>query len=247
MSNQSITIIDLRVRDIRFPTSDALHGSDAIHVDPDYSCAYVTLITNVDGLEGDGITFTLGRGTELCVAVIQTLKRFVIGRTLESIVCDFAGFWHRTCNDSQLRWLGPERGLVHMSFAAVVNALWDLYAKSEGKTLWKLLADMSPEQIVACIDFHHITDALTAEEALAILRENERTKLERENELLEIGLPAYTSSAGWMGYADDHRRELCQKYLADGFQWFKMKVAPTCAMTFIGPRSFARRLVTIAN
>ncbi len=217
-------ITDLTVRDIRFPTSDALHGSDAIHVDPDYSCAYVTLSTDADGLQGDGITFTLGRGTELCVAAIETLKRFVVGKTLESITDNFAQFWHDTCNESQLRWLGPERGLIHTSFAAVVNALWDLYAKKEGKPLWKLLSDMTPEQIVRCVDFHHITDALSPEEALSILRAAEPTKRQRETELMEIGLPSYTSSAGWMGYADDHRRQLCQKYLAEGFRWFKMKV-----------------------
>lgn len=223
------TITDLTVRDIRFPTSDNLDGSDAIHVDPDYSCAYVTLKTNRDGLEGDGITFTLGRGTELCVAAIETLKRFVIGKTLDEITDDFASFWHGICNESQLRWLGPERGLIHMSVAAIVNAIWDLYAKHEGKPLWKLLADMTPEQIVSCIDFHHITDALSPDEALAILRDNEATKITREQELLEIGLPCYTSSAGWMGYADDYRRELCQKYLTGGFKWFKMKVGADLA------------------
>ena len=225
----TIAITDLTVRDIRFPTSDNLDGSDAIHVDPDYSCPYVTLITDADGLEGNGITFTLGRGNELCVAAIETLKTFVVGQTLESITADFAGFWHRMCNESQLRWLGPERGLIHMSVAAVINAIWDLYAKSEGKTLWKLLADMSPQQIVECIDFHHITDALSPDEALAILKENEATKSQREQELLEIGLPAYTSSAGWMGYTDDYRREQCQKYLADGFTWFKLKVGADLA------------------
>lgn len=223
------TITKLTVRDIRFPTSDDLHGSDAIHVDPDYSCAYVTLMTDVDGLEGHGITFTLGRGTELCVAVIETLKQFVEGKSLESITDDFAGFWYSACNESQLRWLGPERGLVHMSFAAVVNALWDLYAKQQGKPVWKLLADMSPEQLVACVDFHHITDAITPAEAIDLLKQHESTKGQREEELLQIGLPAYTSSAGWMGYADDHRRELCQQYLGDGFQWFKMKVGADLA------------------
>lgn len=219
-----ITITDLTVRDIRFPTSDNLDGSDAIHVDPDYSCPYVTLITDQAGLEGHGITFTLGRGNELCVAVIRAFKEFVVGKTLESITGDFADFWHQLCNESQLRWLGPERGLVHTSVAAIVNAIWDLYAKREGKSLWKLLADMSPQQVVDCIDFHHISDALSPNEALAILKENESGKSQRETELLEIGLPTYTSSAGWMGYADDHRRSLCQKYLDEGFTWFKMKV-----------------------
>ena len=237
-------ILDLQVRDIRFPTSDALHGSDAIHVDPDYSCAYVTLLTDnpqvegpqvegpqvegpqVEGpqVEGHGITFTLGRGTELCVATIQTLKRFVVDRELEEIVANFAQFWHDVCNESQLRWLGPERGLVHMSVAAIINAIWDLYAKVEGKPLWKLVVDMSPEQIVSCIDFHHITDALTPGEALEMLQATQETKLQRERELLEIGLPSYTSSAGWIGYTEEYRREQCKKYLADGFRWFKMKV-----------------------
>ena len=212
------------VRDIRFPTSDELHGSDAIHKDPDYSCAYVVLETNEEGLEGHGITFTLGRGTELCVAAIETLKVFVEGRTLESITDNFGAFWREICNESQLRWLGPERGLIHMCVAAIINALWDLYAKQQGKPVWKLLADMSPEQIVNAIDFHHITDALTPDEAVAILAANQDGKQAREAELLEIGLPSYTSSAGWMGYADAYRRELCRKYLGDGFQWFKMKV-----------------------
>ena len=217
-------ITSLEVRDIRFPTSDALHGSDAIHVDPDYSCAYVTLQTDVDGLEGHGITFTLGRGTELCVAAIKTLASLVVGKTLNEITDDFGRWWHEACNESQLRWLGPERGLIHMSFAGVVNAVWDLYAKQEGKPLWKLLSDMSADELVRCVDFHYITDAITPEEARDMLRQNLPTRSIREDELLVTGLPAYTSSAGWIGYSDQHRRELCQKYLADGFQWFKMKV-----------------------
>lgn len=219
-----ITITNMTVRDIRFPTSDNLDGSDAIHVDPDYSCPYVTLTTDAAGLEGNGITFTLGRGNELCAAAIETLKDFVVGKTLESITADFAGFWCAICNDSQLRWLGPEKGVMHLAVAAIVNAVWDLYAKHESKPLWKLLADMSPQQIVDCIDFRHITDELTPDDALAILRESESTKDRREEELLGIGLPAYTSSAGWMGYDDDYRRAQCRKYLDDGFTWFKMKV-----------------------
>ncbi|HIM29277.1 MAG TPA: fuconate dehydratase [Planctomycetes bacterium] len=222
-------ILDLHVRDVRFPTSDQLHGSDAIHVDPDYSCAYVTLVTDQPGLEGHGITFTLGRGTELCVATIERFKSFVVGKSLAAIVDDFGSFWHQICNESQLRWLGPERGLIHMSVAAILNAIWDLYAKVERKPLWKLVADMSPQQIVNCIDFHHITDALTRDDAIEILERNQATKSEREQELLEIGLPAYTSSAGWMGYEDAYRRQQCQKYLESGFEWFKMKVGADLA------------------
>ena len=217
-------ITALAVRDIRFPTSDGLHGSDAIHTDPDYSCAYVTLKTDNDGQEGHGITFTLGRGTELCVAAIQSLAPLVVGKPLEDITNDFGAWWHNACNESQLRWLGPERGLIHMSFAGVVNAVWDLYAKQEGKPLWKLLSDMSPSELIRCVDFQYITDAITPEEAIEILAANVATRSAREAELLEIGLPAYTSSTGWIGYSDDHRRQLCQKYLADGFRWFKMKV-----------------------
>ena len=218
------TITELTVRDLRFPTSDDLHGSDAIHVDPDYSCPYVTLITNQPGLVGHGITFTLGRGNELCVAAIKALEHLVVGETLEVITADFAGYWHSICNESQLRWLGPERGLIHMSVAAIVNAIWDLYAKHEGKALWQLLSGMSPDQLVDCIDFHHITDALSREEAIAILQANVAGKERRVAELLDIGLPAYTSSAGWIGYEDTFRRAQCRKYLADGFRAFKMKV-----------------------
>ncbi len=218
-----ITITELTARDIRFPTSDNHDGSDAIHIDPDYSCAYVTLTTDAAGLEGHGITFTIGRGTELCVETIYAFKHMVVGRTLESITADFAGFWHRLTNDSQLRWLGPEKGVVHLAVAAIVNAIWDLVAKHEGKPVWKLLADMSPQQIVDCIDFRHITDELTPDDALAILKENESGKAQRERELLEVGLPAYTTSAGWTGYDEAYRRELCRKYLAAGFTAFKMK------------------------
>lgn len=219
-----ITITGLTVQDLRFPTSDDLHGSDAIHVDPDYSCPYVTLSTSETGLVGHGITFTLGRGNELCVAAIRTLEHLVVGRSLDVILSDFGGYWHRICNESQLRWLGPERGLIHMSVAAIVNAIWDLYAKREGKPLWQLLSEMSPEELVACIDFRHITDALTPDEALAILREHAGGRQRRAAELLDVGLPAYTSSAGWIGYDDDYRRSMCRKYLEDGFRAFKMKV-----------------------
>ncbi|TWU05600.1 enolase C-terminal domain-like protein [Stieleria varia] len=222
-------ITHLSVRDIRFPTSDGLHGSDAIHADPDYSCAYVTLHTDVPGLSGDGITFTLGRGTQLCVAVIEQLQSFVVGRSLESITGDFANWWRAACNESQLRWLGPERGLIHMSFAAIVNAVWDLYAKSEGKPLWKLLSDMTPDQLVSVVDFRHISDVLTPDEAIELLKQHEQTKAVREAELLSTGLPAYTTSAGWIGYSDDYRRELCQKYLDLGFRHFKLKVGANLA------------------
>jgi L-fuconate dehydratase len=218
------TISHLTVRDIRFPTSRHLDGSDAVHHDPDYSCAYVTLTTDAAGLEGHGITFTLGRGTELCVAAVESLKSLVVGKTLDSITNDFRAFWRSLTNESQLRWVGPEKGVLHLATAAIVNAVWDLYAKKEKKPVWKLVADMTPEHLVACVDFRHITDALTPDEALALLKANAAGKAQREAELLQIGLPAYTTSAGWLGYSDDKMRKLLHHYMARGWRRFKMKV-----------------------
>src|ERR1700674_3251809 len=163
--------------DIRFPTSRTLDGSDAMNPDPDYSAAYVVLETDHPaGLAGHGLTFTIGRGTELCVTAIELLAHHVVGRTMQEIAADMAGFWRSLVADSQLRWLGPEKGVVHLATAALVNAVWDLYAKLEGKPLWKLLADMSPEQLVACIDFRYIDDALSPEEAVEILGMNVATR-----------------------------------------------------------------------
>ena len=219
----SLTIRDLRVSDLRFPTSRTLDGTDSVHVDPDYSAAYVILETN-DGLEGHGLTFTIGRGNEICAAAIDAMRHLVVGRPLAEITSDFAGFWHRLAGDSQLRWLGPEKGVIHLALAAIVNAVWDLYAKVERKPVWKLLADMTPRQLVSCIDFSYITDALTPEEACAMLERHERTKPDREAELLRTGYPAYTTSVGWMGYSNDVIRAKCRAALDDGFTHFKVKV-----------------------
>jgi L-fuconate dehydratase len=192
---------------------------------PDYSAAYVVLETDSpEGLEGHGLTFTIGRGNELCVAAIEALAPLVVGETLESFAGDMGAFWRRITGDSQLRWLGPEKGVIHLATAAVVNAVWDLYAKSEGKPLWKLLVDMSPEEIVSCIDFRYTTDAITPEEALDILRENEPTKAAREEEMLRDGFPAYTTSTGWLGYDDEKLRRLCREAVRAGWTHFKMKV-----------------------
>lgn len=219
------TITRVDVFDVRFPTSSGKHGSDAMHPDPDYSAAYVTLRTDhPEGLEGHGLTFTIGRGNELCVAAIDALAPLVKGFTLESIKADMSGFWRRLTSESQLRWVGPEKGVIHLATAALVNAVWDLYAKVEGKPVWKLLADMTPEELVACIDFRYITDALTPEEALAILRANEPTRADREAQLLRDGYPAYTTSAGWMGYSDDEIRRLCREGISAGWSHFKIKV-----------------------
>lgn len=218
-----ITITRVDARDIRFPTSRDLSGSDAMNEAPDYSAAYVVLHTDA-GLEGHGLTFTTGRGTELCVAAIDALAHLVQGQTLESFAADMGAFWRRITGDSQLRWVGPEKGVIHLATAAIVNAVWDLWAKSEGKPLWKLLADMSPEEVVRCIDFRYITDALTPDEALDILRRNEPTKATREAEMREVGFPAYTTSAGWLGYSDDKVRRLLREGIDAGWTHFKQKV-----------------------
>ncbi|HVF10643.1 MAG TPA: L-fuconate dehydratase [Abditibacteriaceae bacterium] len=223
--NPSVTITGVLARDIRFPTSRALDGSDAMNPDPDYSAAYVVLQTDHPaGLEGHGLTFTLGRGNEICLAAVHALKPLVIGQTLASFTANMGAFWRMITGDSQLRWIGPEKGVIHLATAAVVNAVWDLYAKVEGKPLWKLLAAMSPAQLVSCIDFRYITDALTPDEALAILERNKPTQAAREAEMQAIGFPAYTTSAGWLGYSDDKLRRLCREAVAGGWSHFKIKV-----------------------
>jgi L-fuconate dehydratase len=217
------TITRVVARDIRFPTSVDLSGSDAMNEAPDYSAAYVVLETDA-GLEGHGFTFTIGRGNELCVAAIRALAPLVEGRTLESLTEDMGAFWRHVTGDSQLRWVGPEKGVIHLATAAIVNAVWDLYAKAEHKPLWKLLSDMSPEELIACIDFRYITDAITREEALEMLRRNEKTKPDREAEMLNAGFPAYTTSAGWLGYSDERLRSLVREAVGKGWTHFKMKV-----------------------
>ena len=169
-------ITDVLVKDVRFPTSRSLDGSDAMNPDPDYSAAYVILKTNKAGLEGHGLTFTIGRGNELCVAAIEALSYLIKGKSLESFTKDMAGFWRLITSDSQLRWLGPEKGVIHLATGAVVNAVWDLYAKNEGKPLWRLIGEMSPEELVSCVDFTYITDVITKEEALELLKKAEPTK-----------------------------------------------------------------------
>jgi L-fuconate dehydratase len=213
------------VRDIRFPTSQHQDGSDAMNPDPDYSAAYVVLRTDADdGLEGHGLTFTIGRGNELCVAAAHALAPLVIGLTLDDITADMGAFWRRVVGDSQLRWVGPEKGVLHLATAAVVNAVWDLWAKVEGKPLWRLLAEMTPEEIVRCVDFRYITDALTPPQAIALLERNVSTRAERAAELERDGYPAYTTSAGWLGYSDDKIRRLCREGMAEGWSHFKIKV-----------------------
>ena len=225
-----ITITEVVALDVRFPTSDSLDGSDAMNERPDYSATYVTLRTHGgDGLEGHGITFTTGRGNELCVAAVEALRPLVVGRTLEAIVEDFAGFWYELVGDGQLRWVGPEKGVIHLATAAVVNAVWDLYAKVEDKPLWKLLVDLSPEALVRVIPFRYISDALTPDEALDILRRQAPTRATREAEMRADGYPAYTTSTGWLGYSDDKVRRLCRDGVAAGWRHFKIKVGADMA------------------
>lgn len=216
-------VTGVRVIDLRFPTSRYQIGSDAVNKDPDYSAAYCILETD-SAFEGHGLTFTLGRGTELCVLALEYLARFVRGRTLESITCDLRGFYLEVTGDTQFRWLGPEKGVIHLATGALLNAIWDLYAKTEGKPVWKLLADMTPEQIVAVIDFRYISDALSQAEALEILRRGKVGQPERLALLEQQGYPAYTTSAGWFGFSDEKIRRLCRQGIEDGWTHFKLKV-----------------------
>jgi len=193
-----------------------------MNVNPNYSAAYVVLKTDSDQ-EGHGLTFTIGRGNEICVAAIEALKPLVVGLTIDSGV-DMGAVWKHLTSDSHLRWVGPEKGVIHLATAAVVNALWDLYARVEGKPLWKVLADMTPEQIVSCVPFSYISDALTPEEALAILKRHEPTKQQRTDKMLAFGYPAYTTSAGWLGYSDEKVRVLVREGIERGWTHFKMKV-----------------------
>ncbi|GAC1421783.1 MAG: L-fuconate dehydratase [Acidobacteriaceae bacterium] len=224
-----IRITGVRVLDVRFPTSRESIGSDAVNKDPDYSAAYCILETSSDAgtggtPEGHGLTFTLGRGNELCVSALEYLGRQAVGRTLSSITADLCAFSRQLTDDSQFRWLGPEKGVIHVAAGALINAVWDLWAKVEGKPLWKLLAEMPPEQIVSAIDFRYIDDALTREEAIAILTRSQVGMAERLSRLEASGYPAYTTSAGWFGFSDDKVRRLCREGLAEGWTHFKLKV-----------------------
>jgi L-fuconate dehydratase len=216
-------IVAMTVHDVRFPTSRSLDGSDAMHRSPDYSAAYVVLSTD-EGLEGHGLTFTNGRGTEVCVAAVRALEPLVVGRTLEGITDDMAGFWRSVVSDDQLRWLGPEKGVFHLAAAAVVNAVWDLWAKRDGVPLWQLLSSLPAEDVVRAIDFRYIEDALSPDEALDLLRAASAGREQRELQILADGYPAYTTSAGWLGYADAKVAALARQALADGFRHVKMKV-----------------------
>ncbi len=218
-------IIALDTDDVRFPTSLLLDGSDAMNPDPDYSAGYVRIRTDSDdGLVGHGFVFTIGRGNDVQVAAIRSLESHLVGRDVEELLDDMGGLWRTLVHDSQLRWLGPEKGIMHMAVGAVVNALWDLKAKRAGKPLWQLLASLTPEQIVDLVDFRYLTDALTREEALEILQKAEPGRAHREAELLRNGYPAYTTTPGWLGYDDEKLARLCREAVDEGFGQIKLKV-----------------------
>ncbi|HEY3502821.1 MAG TPA: enolase C-terminal domain-like protein [Actinocatenispora sp.] len=221
----SATIVRLDTHDLRFPTSRWLDGSDAMNPDPDYSAAHVVVRTDAgDGHEGHGYAFTIGRGNDVETGAIAALAPMVEGLPLDDTLADMAGFSRRLVHDSQLRWLGPEKGVMHMAIGAVVNAVWDLKAKRAGQPLWQLLAGLTPEQIVDLVDFRYLTDALTRDQALDILRAAEPGRRDRAARLLADGYPAYTTSPGWLGYDDAKLASLCTRALADGFTHIKLKV-----------------------
>jgi L-fuconate dehydratase len=221
--NQTNKIISLQTHDIRFPTSESLDGSDAANKDPDYSAAYIVLRTE-NGDTGYGLIFTIGRGNDICCVAVEALSHLVVGHDLNTIKANIGAFYDQLRSDSQLRWLGPEKGVIHMAVGGVMNAVWDMWARYEDKPLWRLLADMSPKQFVNCIDFRYLTDELTKDEALQMVQANDATKSERIAYLQEHGYPSYTTSAGWLGYSDEKLARLCKESIDQGFKHIKLKV-----------------------
>jgi L-fuconate dehydratase len=222
--------VAMHPRDIRFPTSRELDGSDAMNPEPDYSAAYLVVRTDAgDGLEGHAFAFTTGRGNDIQVAAIRALEPWLVGRDVDEVLGDLGGFGRELTGDSQLRWLGPEKGVIHMACGAVLNALWDLRAKRAGKPLWKLLADLSPEELVGLVDFTYLTDALSPAEATALLRKVEPGRVEREARLRRDGYPAYTTTPGWLGYDDDKLARLSSEAVRDGYGLIKLKVGAVLA------------------
>ncbi|GIL25697.1 enolase C-terminal domain-like protein [Actinocatenispora comari] len=219
----TITAVD--TVDIRFPTSRELDGSDAMNPDPDYSAAYVVLRTDDPAVpDGHGFTFTIGRGNDVVCAAIGALAPLVIGTDVGALCADLGEFGRRLTHDSQFRWLGPEKGVMHLAAAGILNAAWDLAGKCAGRPVWRLLAEMTPEQLVDLVDWRYLTDALTPAEALDLLRDKAPGRAERTAELLADGYPAYTTSPGWLGYSDDKVVRLAKQAVADGFGQIKLKV-----------------------
>jgi L-fuconate dehydratase len=218
---ERITSVD--TFDVRFPTSRHRDGSDAMNPFPDYSAAYIVLRTSAGG-EGHGLIFTVGRGTEIEVAAVRSLAGMVLGQPVDELGADPGALARRMIGDSQIRWLGPEKGVVHMAAGGLVNAVWDLAARRAGQPLWKLLAGMTPERLVGQVDFRYLRDALTEHEALALLRGALDGRDEREQLLREEGYPAYTTTPGWLGYDDEKLARLCKEAVEDGYELIKLKV-----------------------
>lgn len=220
-----VTITDYTVKDIRFPTSLDKTGSDAMNDAGDYSAAYVILHTDDPKLEGHGMTFTIGRGNDVVAHAIKHLAIKIKGKTLEELTADIGQTWRMLVGDSQLRWIGPEKGAIHLALGATVNAIWDMWAKQVGKPVWQLVADFTPEEFVNAIDFRYITDAITKDEALEMLREARKGRDERlADAKRNKAVPAYTTSAGWLGYDDEKMKKLLRETLAEGYKHFKLKV-----------------------
>jgi L-fuconate dehydratase len=220
-----VSIVAAETVDVRFPTSQQLDGSDAMNPDPDYSAAYLSLTTDAgDGLVGAGFVFTIGTGNNIAAEAIQTVADELVGESVEDLLSDMGATYRRFVYDSQLRWLGPEKGVVHMAIGAVVNALWDLKAKRAGQPLWQLVCSMTPEELVGLVDFRYLTDALTPDEALEILRRAVPGREERTARLLQRGYPAYTTTPGWLGYSDEKMVRLAHEAIAEGFDQIKLKV-----------------------
>lgn len=218
------TITGFESFDIRFPTSQHLDGSDAMNPDPDYSAAYVALKTDSSDFSGYGMTFTIGRGNELCVAAIRSLAALLVGQTVESLMKEPVTLYRKITGDSQLRWVGPEKGVIHLAGAAVINAVWDLWARIQKKPVWKLICDMTPEQFVSAVDFRYLTDVLTPGQARELLERFSSTKQQRIEELIDVGYPSYTTSAGWLGYSDEALKQKCSDLKTRGWKHFKIKV-----------------------
>lgn len=247
MPIENIRITGFEIVDIRFPTSQRLDGSDAMNPDPDYSAAYVILRSSRLGLEGHGLTFTIGRGNEICCVALRAVAARVVGLDLDCVRENPGRFWRHVVGDSQLRWVGPEKGVIHLATGAVVNAVWDLWAKAAGKPVWQVVAEMTPEELVNVIDFRYLTDSVTPAEALLLFRKAVPGKSERLDRLQRAGYPCYTTSAGWLGYEDARLRRLCQEAVQAGYRHIKLKVGRdldddvrrlTIAREVLGPDRF---------